>query len=219
MGLVNIIFEKPKAKIGTVTVDAAVSIKHSIASTPTKNPVEDGAKVTDHVELEPQTVSIQGVISDTPLDFNILNDIVKGDFKNIPKTFMDGVNSTLNKTSRSIEQYQSLMNLWKTRQPFQVITGFKVYDSMILTKLDVDQTATTGKAMHFTAEMEEIRIVSSKVLGKESFASSVKDLAAGKKNQGTKVPAKLDPSKDAKKISGSSVWFDKIFESGKNLGK
>lgn len=208
MAILNIIFDKPKAKIGTITVDAAVSIKHSIGSTPTRNPVEDGAKVTDHVELEPQTVSIQGVISDTPLDFNILNDIIKGDLKNIQKNFMDGVNSTLNKTSRSVEQYQALMELWKTRQPFQVITGFKVYDNMILTRLDVDQSATTGKAMHFSADLEEIRIVSSKSVGKENYANIVKDLASKKKNLGTKVPELLDPVKDAKKLKGATSLLE-----------
>ncbi len=210
MGLLNIIYEKPKAMIGTVTIDAAVSVKHSIASTPTRNPVEEGAKVTDHVELEPQAISIQGVISDTPLDFNILNSIAKGDLKSIGNTFKDGAKSMLSKASRSIEQYQSIMQIWKSREPIKVITGFKVYENMIITRFEVDQTATTGQAMHFSADLEEIRIVSSKSVGKESFAKGIKDLASKKKNLGTQVAETLDPVKDQKKFSGATFNFAAI---------
>jgi hypothetical protein len=214
MNSLNIIYEKTKTQIGTVTVDAAVFIKHSISSSMTKNPVEEGAQVTDHVELNPQAISIQGVISDTPLDFNVLNDIVKGNFKNLGKSFSDGVKSSLNKSSRSVEQYQALMELWKSRKPFQVITGLKVYDSMILTKLDVDQTSTTGQAIHFNADIEEIRIISSKAVGKENFKEAVKDIASKKKNLGSKVADKLDPVKDQKKVKGASSLYDGI-KSGK----
>ena len=223
MALLNIIFDKTKTQIGTITVDAAVSLKHSLSSSLTKNPVEEGAKVTDHVELEPQGLSIQGVISDTPLDFQVLNDLVNGNFKNIGKSFKDGIKSSLGKTSRSIEQYQAIVELWKSREPFQVITGFKVYDSMILTKFEVDQNATTGRAMHFTAEMEQIRIVSSQGIagslggglgGAENLADGVKDIGSKTKNLGSKVTEKLDPVQDVKKAGGSSKLFDMIANGG-----
>ncbi len=213
MALLNIIYEKTKTQIGTVTIDATVFMKHSISSSMTKNPVEEGAQITDHVELNSQAITIQGVISDTPLDFNILNSIVKGNFKNVANNFSDGVKSSLNKSSRSVEQYQELVKLWKSREPFKIITGLKVYDSMILTKLDVDQTASSGKALHFNAEIEEIRIVSSKAVGRESFNDSVKDIASKKKNLGTKVSEKMDPVKDQKKVKGASKLFEGI-ESG-----
>ncbi len=211
MGLLNVIFPVKQSQIGTVTVDAAVSEKHSFASTPTRNPVEEGAKVTDHVELEPVRLSIQGMISDSPLDFQILNNIAKGDFKAIGKSFKDGLNNSLGKTSRSIEQFEALLQLQKSRQPFEVITGLKIYKDMILTSLDIDRTATTGKALHFTAEMEQIRIVSSQVIGKESLGKGVKNLASKTKNLGKKVTDKIEPAKEPKKTKGASALLEKIY--------
>ena len=203
MALMNLIYKKQvKAQIGTITVDASVSEDHTASSTVTSNPVEEGANVADHVKLEPLRLSIQGVISDTPLDFEILNSLAKGDFKGIAKNFTSGISAVLGGTSRSTEQYLALLELRKSREPFQVITGLKVYQNMILTNLTVNRTASTGKAIHFTAEMEEIRIVQSQTVGKEALGKGVKNLASKTKNLGAKTKSWIDPIKDLKKHKG-----------------
>lgn len=47
--------------------DATLSETHSSAATPTDHAVEEGASVTDHVQAELERVSLEGIISNTPL--------------------------------------------------------------------------------------------------------------------------------------------------------
>src|SRR5688500_7109000 len=51
----------------TLTVDAAVRVITHRAAVPTKNPVESGSDITDHMKLENLKLSVEGVISETPL--------------------------------------------------------------------------------------------------------------------------------------------------------
>lgn len=202
MALMNLIYKKKvKTQIGTVTIDASVTENHTTTSTPTRNPVEEGIEVTDHVSLEPAKLSIQGVISDTPLNFDIIGNIASGDLKSLTKNLTSGFSDTLGGTSRSTEQYQALLALQRSRQPFKVITGIKVYENMILTSLSVDRTATTGKSIHFSADMEEIRIVKSQNAGPQNLGKSVKDLGAKTKNLGGKVTTQIT-EKDLKSFKG-----------------
>lgn len=82
-----------------------------------------------------------------------------------------------------------------------MITGIKVYENMILTSLSVDRTATTGKSIHFSADMEEIRIVKSQNAGPQNLGKSVKDLGAKTKNLGGKVTTQIT-EKDLKSFKG-----------------
>ena len=58
MSVFSLIYRTQKAKIGVVTLDASVQEVHSMPSTITDNPVEEGAKITDHVQLDPLRLEI-----------------------------------------------------------------------------------------------------------------------------------------------------------------
>lgn len=197
MGILNILFGQQKAKIGSITIDASVEETHESSADLTENPVEEGAKITDHVQLKPNTLTINGVISDTPITFALLDDITG---------IVNTVGRFLGKTSRSVDAYNKLVELQKTREPFKVVTGLKVYSNMILTNLSVNRTASTANAIHFTATMQEIRIAKTSTTGlSESIAPDAKDIASKTKDAGSKVSdtakgtiagANVDPLKE-----------------------
>ena len=161
-----------------IVVDATVSEEHVSTADLTENPVEDGAKVTDHVQLKPSQLTIEGVISDTPLGYAVI-----GNIQNLVRS----VATLFGLSSRSTDAFNNLRKLQESRKPFTVITGLKRYTNMIMTDLSVPRTATTGGAIHFRAVMKEIRIVKSKSAGGGSLSSSVSDLGSPTKDLGSKV--------------------------------
>jgi len=149
--LFNFIYSIKKAKIGNVTVDASVSEVHNAASEISTNPIEDGADITDHVRNLPLSMTMQGIISDTPITFALIDNIY-------------GLSKVFGKTSRSQDEYAKILKLRDSREPFDVVTGLRVYKNMILKNFQVNRTAQTGKSISFTAELQQIEIVKTKML-------------------------------------------------------
>jgi len=187
MALLNILFgRKTKASIGGITIDAVIEDDHERDCEVTENPVEDGANVTDHVHLKPVHLTINGVISDTPIDFGILNNLATGNISGLSNSV-----KSLGGSKRSIEQYNKLVELQKKREPFEVVTGLRVYKNMILKRLQVQRNAQKGQAIHFTAELMEIKIIGSGVLGSFNLSDDVQDLASPNRNQGRKIASEI----------------------------
>ena len=70
MALLSLIFGGPtRAQIGVMLLDAAISERHVRDAKITRNEIEDGSLVSDHVKLEPIKLTIEGIVSDSPLDF------------------------------------------------------------------------------------------------------------------------------------------------------
>ena len=160
-----------------IVIDATIREEHQTEAISTENPVEDGADVTDHVRLKNAQLTIDGVISDTPLGYAII-----GNIQNVVRT----VSTLFGKSARSVDAYNDLLELQKSRQPFTVTTGLKRYKNMILSSLSVPRDYSTGRAIHFTAVFKEIRIVASKS-GALSLSSSVADAGSKTKDLGNKI--------------------------------
>lgn len=191
--------------LGGIVLDATVSEEHLTTCEVTKNPVEDGAQITDHVQIQPAKLTIEGVISDTPIGFAII-----GNIQNVIRS----VSTLFGKSSRSIDAYNRLLKLQNDRQPFKVITGLKQYSNMILSELSVPRTKDTGGAIHFRAVMEEIRIVASETTGSPS--SSISDLASPVRDAGQKVTAAVPLASETQEGStaissqSSGSWLTQI---------
>jgi len=201
--------------VAGIVIDATVTEEHKTSCDLTENPVEDGAKITDHVQLKPAELTIEGVITDTPLGYAII-----GNIQNIVRS----VSTLFGKSSRSIDAYNDLLALQKSRRPFTVVTGLKRYENMILTELSVPRTVDTGKSLHFRAVMKEIRIVTSKT----STLSNTKNNALAKKakNVGSKitdaVPQASQLSPTSTSVSGQNPsnllgWIGRDISGGNGL--
>lgn len=202
--ILGIIFGQTRAEIGGIAIDASVNEDHTSELDITENAVEVGAKITDHAQIKPKVLTMQGVISDSPLFgvpfiANILalvNDI-----------------SAFSGVSRSIDMYNQLVNLQENRSPFTVITGLKQYTNMLLQNLVVNRTASTGKAIHFTATLKQIRIAQSIVVNLPPTKAAASKIAQPTQDQGqngTDTPQTPQPND-----SGSFVFkiLDKVVPS------
>ncbi|HCU24079.1 MAG TPA: hypothetical protein DF383_03600 [Deltaproteobacteria bacterium] len=208
MAILNLIFgRKTRAQIGGITIDASIEEDHTLTCDITENPVESGANITDHVHLKPAELNIQGVISDTPLDFNLFNLPLVGTVTSLIARFQGQKN-----LSRSIEGYNKLVELRKNREPFEVVTGLKVYKNMILTELKVQRNASNGKALHFEAQIKEIRIVNAATGASAGghVSSGVKKLSAKTRDAVRENAKAIDPAKDNKIYQGPSRLFKLI---------
>ena len=119
-------------------LDVVVSEAPEFKATPTKSPVESGAKISDHVVLEPRTLSIEGIVTSTPAT---------------PL----GSGRGLISPNAPADAHEYLRRLWETREPFTFVGGLDVYENMVLTSYTPAKTSKTGDALEFRAAMEQIR--------------------------------------------------------------
>jgi hypothetical protein len=191
--ILGIIFGQDESNIGGIAVDASVTESHSSPCEITENPVEDGSTISDHAQIKPKELTIDGVITDTPLYFPIIQNIMG---------IVNKVQELFGKDSRSIDAYNKFISLQNTREPFTVITGLRKYDNMMLENFTVDRTAKSGGAIVFKAKMKQVVIAESKSGGTSMFSSSLSSLGGSTKDLGKTVSNAVD------EVSPNSVASD-----------
>jgi hypothetical protein len=143
MGLLSLVYgTKKQLQIAQIEVDVSVSETHETDCDVTENPVESGANITDHVQVKPARLTVEGLVSDTPIKF------------------LQGVRDLFD-DNRSRKTYEELLAIQTAREPIDVITGLKQYSNMILKTLTVPRNSDTGRSLRFTAQFQEVRIVDS----------------------------------------------------------
>lgn len=165
---------------GGIVIDATLSEDHKSSCEVTRNPIEDGSDVTDHVQMKPVELTLNGVISDSPLGYAII-----GNIQNLVRS----VETLFTKNSLSIEIYNKLLNLQNSRRPFTVITGLKRYTNMIMEDLTVPRDVATGASLHFTASLKEVKIIRSNLVSIANFSDSAAGIAGPRKDTGQRVTA------------------------------
>jgi len=55
-------------EIGGIWIDCSVREAHSLTGTCTKHAVEEGADVTDHVRVMPDSLQLEGIVTNTPIE-------------------------------------------------------------------------------------------------------------------------------------------------------
>lgn len=130
----------------------------------TKYPVEEGADITDHIRDMPEQITLECIVSDSPI----------GDIANDP-TRQIAAGPDGNTPLPSADALAKLRDLKAARKPFPVETSLGVFAMMAFLDLqvDVDAAKSPGNAdpdpnkaraggLFFTAKFERVRIVSNK---------------------------------------------------------
>lgn len=194
-------------RIGTYTIDVFVSEQHSIENEITDYPVESGSDITDNVRKKPRTVTIEGLVSDTPVgDIAALRQTTSAntDLDSITTPFgtVTGQNPALDYLP-SLECLAYLESLSDAGEPFSLITTIKTYPQVLLESLAVAVNEETGAALSFNAVFKILRLVTNARTTVRVAAPS----NAGQVKQGNKptttttlVNRLVDPS--------TGAWFD-----------
>ena len=93
--------------------------------------METGTEISDHISIEPMTVSVEGVISDSPIG--------GGD-----------------KSGRYLDILYDLERLWRSRSLVTVATHLKVYQDMAIVFIDIPRDGYTGQAMRFSIDLIQV---------------------------------------------------------------
>jgi len=183
-------------------IDALTSFRHSRAGSVSKFPIEDGSTISDHVTQENLKLSITGLISNTPLQ--IWDSAITAATSAIPKNaIFIPVNAIASiaqlaverkrseRLSREKKSFEALEEINNRRIPFTFVTRLKTYNNMVMVNLEFSKEPTTGGALPFTAELEQIKIVQ----GKKGDVGAFFDSLNGKTTQefgiGKKQPSPL----------------------------
>lgn len=130
---------RPIRQLGDITFDAWLEESHEDALTITDHPVEQGASISDHAFLKPRTVSLRYGVSDAASDLA-----------------SDGAR-------RSIAVYERLLELQGSREPFDLVTGKRLYRNMLIETLSTVTDASSGNALIVTIDCREVIIVNTAV--------------------------------------------------------
>lgn len=128
-------------RINNYPIDIVISEEWSREVTLTKYAMETGVTMTDHAHLEPDTLTIEGVISDTPLD-------AIASFREST----DGITPS--------KQAEISFNATLTaRQPIEVLTASRLYKSMIMVGFTNHDDKDTNGGFWFTCKFQQALII------------------------------------------------------------
>jgi hypothetical protein len=184
-----------KAKIAFVQLDVSIREMHSAKSRVTRHPIEDGSTVSDHVVHEPDGLTMEGFITDSPVRFlSGVRAILEGppDIGAIPEGYSPAaaeVNPGDNGVSRAREAYRAIMRLKASGKPLTVKTGLRTYNNLIIESIDVPRDVDKSGALFFTAVFTQVQIVNSlsvaipkDILSAAKSATAASKVAEGRKN-------------------------------------
>lgn len=161
--------------IGGIIPDVTIEEHHTDTLTITEHPIEKGASVSDHAFLNPSEVTMRVAWSSSR---SLANSIVTG-------TILTGaINSVA-------ELYRQLLDRQKSREPFDLVTGKRTYESMLIKSLSVTTDKDSENALIVTAILRQVRLVTAQAaaLAPAAAHASPQDTAAPS-DIGTKQPIK-----------------------------
>jgi hypothetical protein len=133
--------------VAAIEFDVVVSEAHDAEVEVTEHPVEQGADITDHARVKAVTLTIEGIVSNTPLADSLR--LENGQPKEFP----------WQAPGRAQDIYLQLRDLKDARQLVTVATQRGTYTNMVITRLNVPVTPQTGEALRFTITFKQVRLV------------------------------------------------------------
>ena len=178
-------------------LDASLKETHSKKGTPTKFPIEDGTNISDHIIKEPFSLTISGIISDTPIPgldnvIQIAETVLTQ--KLLPPvgviaiagasqaaSFLTG-ESIAQAQSPSQAAYLQLLQLLDSSTPVTVNTSLYRYKGMYVTDISVPRDDKTGQCIMFDLTLTQLIIVQPQTVTIKQFSDP--NLAAGLADMG-----------------------------------
>lgn len=205
MALTDLIAFSPKRSIGDIMVHATIEEQHIDELQITEHPVEMGASISDHAYKRPPEVTIRCGHSN-------------GGLSGILSLFVDSpiyefAGGSVQGTTQVASAYSQLLALQESRIPFDVFTGKRMYQNMLLRSLSVVTDDTSENVLMFTAVCRWVNIVETAVASlppKEEQAkpaSTLADIEGGFKGVLPDPPIDLDVGTEMSFGGGTSWTF------------
>lgn len=163
MAQVSLLFQRTNVVIDTITLDVSLSEQHASEVEITDHPVESGTNISDHARPKPDTLVIEGMVSNDPLpqpSSTTFTHTVPGDPGGIRGnvTFASRIDDP--DLTRAGQAYQDLLDLKNAGKLITVVTALRSYANMMVRSLSVPRDPHTGQILKFSITLTEVRIAS-----------------------------------------------------------
>lgn len=177
-----------RVTIGMITLDCAIREIHELTNQVTQNPVESGVYIADHIYRQPRRVTIEGEITDSPVEYF-------GGFTGI--------------TERRVEAFEQFEKLVETRELVTLVTGLKTYTDMAIVNFTAPRDERTGKRLLFTVEFEHVRKVSTQTttIDRSKLRADSKDAGQSTAETGKQPTRTPDETQRERGTSLLSEWL------------
>jgi hypothetical protein len=195
-----VIFHDTTPTLGAVELDATMTETHSGDVEVTEHPVERGANIADHFRTKPVQVSLEGLVSNTPVGVNARDAI--------------GNQAARGEGGKAEIAYERLLSMRDSSELVTITTRLRTYTNMKLVSLSVPRDRGTGDALRFSATFREIVIVAS-----ERVKIPATPRGKGKTTAGPSQPKPV-PEEQSESIwhHANAALFGGDSGSGKNPG-
>lgn len=172
---ISLIPTQPKRTIDKINIQVIINESTTDNLTITKQPVQEGASITDHSYMEPTAFSSTAY-------------------------FQDNSNNSLTSPSTGLSKiYKSLLDLQSSRSTFDIVTPKRVYKSMLMSSLTMTTDKNTENILAISMAFQQVIIVSVTTANiprsRQKFPSTAATQPAGPKQSSlytlSTVPAAL----------------------------
>jgi hypothetical protein len=168
---ITLIPTQPKRTIGPITMQVVIEERTTDTLTVTKQPVQQGASITDNAYLEPTVFTSTAYFKDNTFSINgVLNSFTS------PQTGL-------------AKLYQQLLDLQSSFTPFNIVTPKRVYQNMLMTTLTQTTDKNTENILAVTMSFQQVIIVSVSTAAVPRTSQSNPATTGATQNAGTKQSA------------------------------
>jgi hypothetical protein len=155
--MITLEFKDTSGTVANIAVDCTLTEGHGFEVDPTQHPVETGSNITDHFRIKPKELHLEGAFADEP--------VIGGGLQ----------------VGRAADLYNQMQQLTEAGALVSISTELRRYENMLIRKLVSTKAKDTKGTVRWTADLLEIRLVST-----QSVALS-RTVRGGKKSKGPKT--------------------------------
>ena len=168
MVLQNILLRSTQRKIGGLVAQVTLEEEHHDELEITSRPVEYGAVVSDHCFMRPARLTIRCGFSESPSPQGLLaglGSVVTGTIA--------GAEGLLNGPSTEMQDtYTKFRALQASGAPFDIVTGKRVYNNMLITSLSTTTTDKTEHGLILVVSCKQVLIAYTQVINTGATANA-----------------------------------------------
>lgn len=155
MAVAQLFFREPNL-IGNIELDVIITESAQSSARITRNPVQSGSDINDHMIIDPMTFSMQGVVSNASISAT--------DTAQSVISLISSGGQTRDKIT-----WDQLLELQASRIPFTLFQNLRSYDNVVIQSLREAQDKDTSNGLFFVADMVALNIVGVAVITADQF--------------------------------------------------
>ncbi len=143
---VSMLFTEKGVIVGELSIDAVIEEIHTLSAKATEHPIEDGCNIADHIEHQPRALSLEGIISNTPLSL-----IGVPLFQSASNFFRGITNNQAESTFRALE------SMIEGNKTVTILTALNSYTDMVIENIIVNRNASSAECLRFSCTAKQIK--------------------------------------------------------------